>query len=121
MRLFRQLMSDLRGATAIEYGLIAAIMSVALISGYGALTGSLLGSAIDTLILTGGSTRVPSVAVMLREITHAAATQHGHPLGAQAHLLARLAAAGNAHAGAPAIERRRRLCHDGAVRKIAAE
>jgi pilus assembly protein Flp/PilA len=43
MRLFRQLMSDLRGATAIEYGLIAAIMSVALISGYGALTGSLLG------------------------------------------------------------------------------
>lgn len=44
MRLFRQLMSDLRGATAIEYGLIAAIMSVALISGYGALTGSLLGT-----------------------------------------------------------------------------
>lgn len=44
MHLFRQLMSDLRGATAIEYGLIAAIMSVALISGYGALTGSLLGT-----------------------------------------------------------------------------
>jgi pilus assembly protein Flp/PilA len=44
MRLFRQLMSDLRGATAIEYGLIAAIMSVALVSGYGALTGSLLGT-----------------------------------------------------------------------------
>lgn len=42
MRLLRQLMSDLRGATAIEYGLIAAIMSVALISGYGAFTGSLL-------------------------------------------------------------------------------
>ena len=42
MRLFHQLMSDLRGATAIEYGLIAAIMSVALISGYGAFTGSLL-------------------------------------------------------------------------------
>jgi pilus assembly protein Flp/PilA len=42
MRLFRQLMSDLRGATAIEYGLIAALMSVALISGYGAVTGSLL-------------------------------------------------------------------------------
>jgi pilus assembly protein Flp/PilA len=42
MRLLRQLMSDLRGATAIEYGLIAAIISVALISGYGAITGSLL-------------------------------------------------------------------------------
>jgi pilus assembly protein Flp/PilA len=44
MRLFRQLMRDLSGATAIEYGLIAAIMSVALISGYGAVTGSLLGT-----------------------------------------------------------------------------
>jgi len=42
MRLFRQLISDLRGATAVEYGLIAAIISVALISGYGAVTGSLL-------------------------------------------------------------------------------
>ncbi|MCZ8177664.1 MAG: Flp family type IVb pilin [Rhizobium sp.] len=44
MRLLRQLMSDLRGATAVEYGLIAAILSVALISGYGAVTGSLLGT-----------------------------------------------------------------------------
>ena len=42
MRLLLQLMSDVRGATAIEYGLIAAIISVALISGYGAITGSLL-------------------------------------------------------------------------------
>ncbi|MDQ0420504.1 pilus assembly protein Flp/PilA [Peteryoungia aggregata LMG 23059] len=42
MRLFRQMMSDLRGATAIEYGLIAALVSVALISGYGAITGSLI-------------------------------------------------------------------------------
>jgi pilus assembly protein Flp/PilA len=45
MRLFRQFVSDLHGATAIEYGLIAAIISVALISGYGALTGAL----VDTL------------------------------------------------------------------------
>eukprot|EP01032_Pedospumella_encystans_P003432 gene3432-4059_t len=45
MRLFRQLLSDLRGATAIEYGLIAAIMSVALISGYGAFTGALMDRA----------------------------------------------------------------------------
>lgn len=44
MRLFRQLISDLRGATAIEYGLIAAIISVALISGFGAISGSLLGT-----------------------------------------------------------------------------
>lgn len=44
MRLFRQLMRDLSGATAIEYGLIAALVSVALISGYGAVTGSLLGT-----------------------------------------------------------------------------
>lgn len=44
MRLFHQLMSDLKGATAIEYGLIAAIMSVALISGYGAFTNSLTGT-----------------------------------------------------------------------------
>jgi len=42
MRLIRQLISDLRGATAVEYGLIAAIISVALISGYGAVSGSLL-------------------------------------------------------------------------------
>ncbi|MDH4438767.1 MAG: Flp family type IVb pilin [Rhizobium sp.] len=44
MRLFRQLVSDRRGATAIEYGLIAAIMSVALISGFGAVSGSVQGS-----------------------------------------------------------------------------
>ncbi|MGL4199735.1 MAG: Flp family type IVb pilin [Allorhizobium sp.] len=52
MRLIRQMISDLRGATAIEYGLIAAIMSVALISGYGALTGSLLNTfnAVETQI-----------------------------------------------------------------------
>ena len=52
MHLFRQLLSDLRGATAIEYGLIAAIMSVALISGYGAFTNSLTGTlkAVETQI-----------------------------------------------------------------------
>lgn len=41
MRLFSKFISDRHGATAIEYGLIAAIMSVALISGYGAFTNSL--------------------------------------------------------------------------------
>jgi pilus assembly protein Flp/PilA len=56
MRLFRQLLSDLRGATAIEYGLIAAIMSVALISGYGAFTGALMGTfnTIETEITEAG-------------------------------------------------------------------
>ncbi len=43
MRLFRQVMSDTCGATAIEYGLIAAIMSVALIAGFGALSTSVQG------------------------------------------------------------------------------
>ncbi|THV11613.1 Flp family type IVb pilin [Rhizobium rhizophilum] len=56
MHLFRQLLSDLRGATAIEYGLIAAIMSVALISGYGAFTGALMGTfnTIETEIVEAG-------------------------------------------------------------------
>jgi pilus assembly protein Flp/PilA len=44
MRLFRELMCDRHGATAIEYGLIAAIMSVALISGFGVLSGSVQGT-----------------------------------------------------------------------------
>ncbi|RKE80278.1 Flp family type IVb pilin [Rhizobium sp. AG855] len=39
MRLLRQMIADQSGATAIEYGLIAAIMSVALISGFGVLSG----------------------------------------------------------------------------------
>lgn len=44
MRMFHQFLCDLKGATAVEYGLIAAIMSVALISGYGAFTNSLTGT-----------------------------------------------------------------------------
>lgn len=44
MRLFQLFLADVKAATAIEYGLIAAIMSVALISGYGAFTNSLLGT-----------------------------------------------------------------------------
>lgn len=44
MRLFRELMCDRHGATAIEYGLIAAILSVALISGFGVLSGSVQGT-----------------------------------------------------------------------------
>lgn len=48
MRLLKSFVADLRGATAIEYGLIAAIMSVALISGYGAMTGALV-NVFDTV------------------------------------------------------------------------
>ncbi|MBC2772780.1 Flp family type IVb pilin [Rhizobium sp. AQ_MP] len=57
MRVLRQLMSDLRGATAIEYGLIAALISVALISGYGAITGSLLNTfnTVETHITKSNS------------------------------------------------------------------
>lgn len=41
MRALKSFLVDKSAATAIEYGLIAAIMSVALIGGYVALTGSL--------------------------------------------------------------------------------
>jgi pilus assembly protein Flp/PilA len=51
MRLFCKLMSDRTGATAIEYGLIAAILSVALISGFGALSGSIQ-NVFDTVSTT---------------------------------------------------------------------
>ena len=36
---FRRLRSDKRGATAIEYGLIAALIAVAIVSGLNALGG----------------------------------------------------------------------------------
>ena len=42
-KIFARLMKDESGATAIEYGLIAALISVALIAGATAL-----GSALDT-------------------------------------------------------------------------
>ncbi|WP_062282648.1 MULTISPECIES: Flp family type IVb pilin [unclassified Rhizobium] len=43
MRFLRQMIAGESGATAIEYGLIAAIMSVALIAGFGALSTSVQG------------------------------------------------------------------------------
>ncbi|HSX74944.1 MAG TPA: Flp family type IVb pilin [Shinella sp.] len=42
-KIFARLMKDESGATAIEYGLIAALISVALIAGAGAL-----GDSLDT-------------------------------------------------------------------------
>lgn len=57
MRLLRSLIADDTGATAIEYGLIAAIISVALLTGYGAFTGALMNvfETITTAINTAGA------------------------------------------------------------------
>ena len=41
MRLLKAYLTDQRGATAVEYGLIAAIISTAPIAGFGVFTGSL--------------------------------------------------------------------------------
>jgi pilus assembly protein Flp/PilA len=51
MHHLRQMIADRSGATAIEYGLIAAIMSVALISGFGALSGTIQG-VLETVTTT---------------------------------------------------------------------
>ncbi len=57
MRLLRSLIADDSGATAIEYGLIAAIISVALLTGYGAFTGALMNvfETITTAITAAGA------------------------------------------------------------------
>ena len=39
--IFRKMLADRNGATAIEYGLISAIMAVALLSGFGAFSNAL--------------------------------------------------------------------------------
>ncbi|MDQ0563923.1 pilus assembly protein Flp/PilA [Rhizobium mesoamericanum] len=43
MRVVKAFLADIRGATAIEYGLIAAIISIALIGGAQALGGRING------------------------------------------------------------------------------
>lgn len=48
MKLLRSLLADKSGATAIEYGLIAGLICVALIAGLGAFTSSL--TAIFNLV-----------------------------------------------------------------------
>jgi pilus assembly protein Flp/PilA len=48
VRIFSRLWNDESGATAIEYGLIAALISVALITGAGAL-GTSLNTQFNTL------------------------------------------------------------------------
>ncbi|MDQ0321589.1 pilus assembly protein Flp/PilA [Pararhizobium capsulatum DSM 1112] len=42
MQTFSRFMQDKTGATAIEYGLIAALISVALIAGFGSFSDSLV-------------------------------------------------------------------------------
>lgn len=44
MKLFRKFRQDKKGATAIEYGLIAALVSVVIITGLQLLGGSLSGA-----------------------------------------------------------------------------
>jgi len=46
--LFSRFANDESGATAIEYGLIAALMAVAIVAGIGAITGGLQG-AFDSI------------------------------------------------------------------------
>ena len=41
MRLLKAFLADNKGATAIEYGLIAALIGGVIVSAFGALTGSL--------------------------------------------------------------------------------
>ncbi len=41
MRLLKSFLADAKGATAIEYGLIAALIGIGLLTGLSALTGSL--------------------------------------------------------------------------------
>ncbi|MCJ7994245.1 Flp family type IVb pilin [Rhizobium cremeum] len=48
MHLVRKLFADRQAATAVEYGLIVAIMAAALIGGYGAFTGA-LGDVLSTI------------------------------------------------------------------------
>jgi pilus assembly protein Flp/PilA len=58
MKLFRKMMKNEKGATAIEYGLIAALIAVAAISGMSAL-----GTQINTTfggVATNLSTNTPS-------------------------------------------------------------
>tara|TARA_B100000678_G_scaffold214548_1_gene181898 strand:+ start:904 stop:1080 length:177 start_codon:yes stop_codon:yes gene_type:complete len=48
MKFFRELMNDDQGATAIEYGLIAALIAVAAITAMGSL-GNQLSNTFDTV------------------------------------------------------------------------
>ncbi|MDW9668088.1 Flp family type IVb pilin [Sinorhizobium meliloti] len=58
-KLFSKLVRDESGATAIEYGLIAALISVALIAGAGAL-GDSLNTTFDNLSTTLDDNQPPA-------------------------------------------------------------
>ncbi len=54
-KIFKRLMKDQSGATAIEYGLIAALISVALITGATALGDALNDKFTDISTTVGGA------------------------------------------------------------------
>lgn len=47
MKMFRKLMKNEKGATAIEYGLIAALIAVAMVTAVGQFSDALNGTFID--------------------------------------------------------------------------
>ena len=56
MQFIRNMIRDEKGATAIEYGLIAALIAVAAITAMGSL-GNQLGNTFNSTATTMGSTR----------------------------------------------------------------
>jgi pilus assembly protein Flp/PilA len=57
MKLLRAFLADKSGATAIEYGLIAGLMCIALIAGFGAFTNNL--TAMFNLLANKVSVNLP--------------------------------------------------------------
>lgn len=56
MRLLNRFLVNTSGATAVEYGLLAVLISVSLLSGYGAFSGSLQNTLlkIDNSVTNAG-------------------------------------------------------------------
>lgn len=56
MRLIRRFHADISGATAVEYGLLAVLISVALLGGFGALSGNLQNTltTVDNSMVAAG-------------------------------------------------------------------
>lgn len=59
-KFFAKLRKDEKGATAIEYGLIAALIAVAIIGGLGTLGGNLDGTFDDVADAVGGGAAPPA-------------------------------------------------------------
>ncbi|RDJ09444.1 Flp family type IVb pilin [Rhizobium grahamii] len=56
MQRVRAFLTDIRGATAIEYGLIASLVAMAIIVGFGALSGNLA----NLLVNVGNYLKLPN-------------------------------------------------------------